>query len=428
MSFHSNTRIVGNEDCPPIPIGLPVLAKMAFEGRELAPVWNQLVHRVTDAPNDAAALLDLSTIAHLQGRREDRLALQSEALKLQQVYRQLPAVSSTKPIRLLAFMAPGDFMANMPIEFLLEGTGVRLDMLYIAPGAALPQGVPDHDVAMVAVAESDANQPVLREIVELVRGWPRPVLNAPDRIARLTRDGTWELLRSTPGVVIPMNARLSRADFLRLGLGKTAIDDLLPGCAFPIIARPSGSHAGEGLSKIDDRTAVAAYLQERIEQDFYIAPFIDYRNDDGKYRKYRVVLIEGRPYASHMATSSAWMIHYLNAGMTGSPEKRAEEAQFMANFDRHFAVRHSVALRAIAERFGLDYIPFDCGETQDGRLLVFESGTNMIVHSMDSPELFPYKRPQMEKLFHAFEVMLQNACALQIDGPRPHKSDPPPIE
>lgn len=36
----------------------------------------------------------------------------------------------------------------------------------------------------------------------------------------------------------------------------------------------------------------------------------------------------------------------------------------------------------------------------------------MIVHSMDPPDLFPYKQRQMEKVFKAFQAMLHNAaCA-----------------
>ena len=83
----------------------------------------------------------------------------------------------------------------------------------------------------------------------------------------------------------------------------------------------------------------------------------------------------------------------------------------MAAFDEDFAVRHAAALRGIAERIDLDYIPFDCGETRDGKLLVFESGTNMVVHCMDPQELFPYKRPQMAKVFGAFQAMLRNRMA-----------------
>ena len=83
----------------------------------------------------------------------------------------------------------------------------------------------------------------------------------------------------------------------------------------------------------------------------------------------------------------------------------------MAEFDYDFAVRHEIALHAIAERIGLDYVTVDCGETLDGELLVFEAGNGMIVHAMDPPDLFPYKRPQMDKVFAAFAAMLRNACA-----------------
>jgi hypothetical protein len=103
------------------------------------------------------------------------------------------------------------------------------------------------------------------------------------------------------------------------------------------------------------------------------------------------------------------MIYYLNADMRGSAAKRAEEARFMADFDGDFAVRHKRALNAIAQNIGLEYLPFDCGETSDGKLLIFETGTNMIVHAMDPTDLFSYKQPQMHKIFGAFQRMLHNA-------------------
>jgi hypothetical protein len=392
---------------PAVPLGLPTLIKMAFDGVDLAPVWNELVGRAKEDPRDAAALIDLSTIAHIQGRPNDRAVLQTWALEMERIYRQPSSVAVAEPIRVLAFMAPGDFMANMPIGFLLEGSSITLDMVYVLPGRPLPRPLPDHDVALVAVAESKENQALLRQITAIARSWPRPVVNSPRHIARLTRDGTWTLLKSVPGVEIPMNARIDRGSFERISVGDSTLEQALEGRTFPIIARPLDSHAGEGLCKLECAADIHAYLRERSEPEFYVAPFVDYRGPDGLFRKYRIALIDGCPYAVHMAVSEHWMIHYLNADMTGSAEKRAEEARFMADFDEDFAVRHATALRVIAERISLDYIPLDCGETRDGKLLIFETGTNMIVHSMDPPGLFPYKRPQMEKVFGAFQAMLR---------------------
>jgi hypothetical protein len=400
-----------------VPIGLPRLAKMAFDGVDLAPLWNTLVLRVQDDPDDAAALLDLSMIAHLQGRPNDRAALQTWALELQRLYRQPSAAAGPGPLKLLAFMTPGDFMANMPIGFLLEGSNVTLDMIYVTPGLSLPQPLPHHDVALVAVGESNENQIVLQELAALLRSWPRPIVNSPRQIARLTRDGVWALLNSAPGVAMPVNKRIDRQALERIALGEVPIEAALAGCLFPIIARPVDSHAGEGLCKLACAADIVEYLREHAEREFYIAPFVDYRGRDGLYRKYRIALVDGRPYAVHMAISEHWMIHYLNADMTGSAEKRAEEARFMATFDEDFAIRHAAALRAIAERVDLDYIQLDCGEMRDGRLLVFEVGTNMVVHAMDAADLFPYKRPQMEKIFRAFQGLLQSRAALAVPTP-----------
>jgi hypothetical protein len=414
MPINAAASNYGADNCPPTPIGLPTLAKLAFDGMDLAPIWNTLVGQVINDAGDTAALIDLSTIAHLQGRPADRLALQRQALEINCIYRQPSTTATARPIKLLAFMAPGDFMANIPVEFMLEGSDVTLDMVYIVPGAPLPQPLLDHDVALVAVAESSENQAVLREIATIVKSWPRPVLNVPNRIARLTRDGTWELLKSAPDVAIPMNARVTRTTLVQIAGDSRQVEDILAGSTFPIIVRPIDSHAGEGLAKLDNQVAIDTYLVERTECEFYIAPFVDYRSADGLFRKYRIALIESKPYACHMAISKHWMIHYLNAEMRERPERRAEEARFMAEFDDNFAVRHATAFNAIAERFDLDYIPIDCGETREGKLLVFEAGTNMIVHAMDPLDLFPYKRPQMEKVFSAFQSMLQKRAMQSV--------------
>lgn len=393
----------------PMPIGLPALCKMAFDGLDLAPVWNELVLRVRARPDDAAALLDLSTIAQLQGRPQHRRELQLAALSLQSIYRRPAEIANARPLKLLALMAPGDFMANTPLEFMLDGSSIELDMMYVVPGLPTPPP-PEHDVALVAVDSSGESAAVLDEVSRLVKSWPKPVLNAPDRVARLTRAGTWELLKDAPEVVIPMNVRVPRATLAKIGAGEAPVESILDGGGFPIIVRPSWSQAGVGLVKVDERSTLAPYLREWADSEFYVAPFVDYSGADGLFRKCRVVLIDGRPYVAHMAVSQHWMIHYLNANMRFDAARRAEEERFMASFDRDFALRHAAAFKAIVERTGLDYLPIDCAETKDGKLLVFEAGTAMIVHSMDPPDLFPYKAPQMEKVFRAFQALLYRAA------------------
>jgi hypothetical protein len=390
---------------PATPIGIARLSKMMFDGVDLTPLWRELIGKYIYRRDDSAALFDLAMVEQLFGNLEDGLARQDEALAINRLYRS-PFAGSTPALELLAFAAPGDIGTNTPLEFLLEGSDIALTTLFVVPGLPLPDTLPAHDLAIVAVGESDGNAPILAEIDRLIQRWSRPVLNSPAAIPELSRQRLFARLDGVPDVVMPMTRRIGRGDVVKLGAGATALPELLPDGGFPLIARPVGSHAGHGLKKLDDTAAIAAYLGGRPEAEFYLSRFVDYRSADGLYRKYRIVFIGGRPFACHMAITDQWMIYYLNANMKESAAKRAEEAQFMADFDGDFARRHGPALAAIAERVGLDYFGIDCAETVDGALLVFEADIAMIVHAMDSPEIFPYKPPQMRKVFDAFRAML----------------------
>lgn len=393
-------------------IGLAPLMRVAFLQQDLAPLGEALLARAQAHPDDAHAYLDFSTVLQLKGQRELALAVQAQAIELQQWY-SLPAQApeSGPGMRMLVVMGPGDLMSNTPIEFLVEQSDVALDLLYLTADGPFPEEVPEHDVLLVAVAESDANQPLLARLVPFLLGWPRPVVNRPEQIVHTSRDGLCNRLQDVPGVAMPRTARLSRAQLQALATGELQVDALLPGDDFPLIVRPLGSHAGHDLERMASAGELHAYLEKVGAECFYIARFVDYRNDDGQYRKYRIALIDGRPYICHFAVSSHWMIHYLNAGMDESAVKREEEARIMAHFDEQFARRHAQAFQAIDARMLMPYLGIDCAETRDGELLVFEADNAMIVHAMDAEEMYPYKRPAMQKVFAAFRAMLARAAS-----------------
>ncbi|HLI21274.1 MAG TPA: hypothetical protein VKV32_09180 [Stellaceae bacterium] len=392
-----------------MPLGVAKLSKLAFDGVDLGPLHSQLLDKYIFEPDNAAALMDLSIIEQLFGNEHDGVARQSEALRLRQVYRS-PSTGEAPVLRLLALAAPGDVGNNTPLEFLLEGSDIALTTLYIVPGHPLP-AIPAHDVAIVAACESDANRAVLAEIARLLPSWPKPVLNHPDQIALLSRERLYGVVQSIPGLSIPATVRIDRTTLGDIAGGRSALEKHLPDGAFPVVVRPLDSHAGRGLKKIADAAALTAYLAERPERGFYISSYIDYRSPDGLFRKYRVVFIAGKPYACHMAIADQWMLYYLNAGMAESAQKKIEEERFMTGFDHEFARRHRAALAGLASRIGLDYFGIDCAQTAEGKLLLFEADIAMIVHLMDSPAVFPYKVPQMRKLFADFGVMLKNRAS-----------------
>jgi glutathione synthase/RimK-type ligase-like ATP-grasp enzyme len=406
-------------------IGLAILAKLAFSGVDVGPIGLELLNRLSTDPDDANALMDMSIILHIKGNAELGIAMQNQALALKQVYRLGPDIVSNSDMactHLLALVSPGDLAENNAIEFLVEGSNIVVDLLYIGPDMSLPEKLPNFDVVMVAVSESDRNRPLLGYLEETIlpeitRKHPRPLINKPDRIGRLSRNGTCELLNTEPGIVVPITARVERSLLVNIGQEKTPVSQIISDGDFPIIIRPVDSHKGIGLEKLVSPSQILTYIEQRPEHAFYVSRFIDYSSKDGKYRKYRIVFIAGQPYVCHMAISDDWMVHYMSAGMLDSEEKRVEEATFMANFDQNFALKHRQAFHNMVEKLDLEYVGIDCGETKQGELLIFEVDSSMTIHAMDSVEVFPYKKIQMNKVFNAFINLVDQTKNISSNHP-----------
>lgn len=383
--------------------GAARLGALAYEGRPLT----ALLALIGPAPGElrptdlAGWLLDVSLAHALCFRPQQATCLQREALTLAQAYRVRGGGAADGP-RVLVLMAPGDLMANAPIDFLTTATNLQLTLLYVCPGVPLPDRLPEHDVAIVAASQSEPA--ALLRLGALFDAWPRPILNDPRRIAALSRDGVALRLLDRPGLASPASVQASRGCLLADGAA------LLPDGRYPVLLRPLHSHAGDGLVKCDRPADIAGFLAATRGDLFYLTQFVDYRGRDGWFRKYRVAFIEGRPFLCHMAASEWWMVHYLNAGMAESAAKRGAEADAMAEFDHGFARRHRTALAAVADAIGLDYFSIDCTELADGRLLVFEADVAAIIHFMDPPALYPYKHAPMQLCADAFAAMVGRRC------------------
>jgi hypothetical protein len=386
-------------------IGLARLTRAAEAGHDLRPLWRRLIARLLDGSIEAGEGLDLALIAQLLGDKEAGIAILQTILASHQLFRS-PCAARPPRLRVLALAAATDIGSNTPIEFLLENSGIELTTLYVMPDIDWPDWLPDHDVAIVVASDSDDCRIALEKIARAAPNWPRPLLNPPQLVGHLDRDKLHGLLGGIEGLEIPQTACVTREQLLSLSQSMLALSDVASDLAFPIIVRPRGSHAGKGLAKLDDVEAIERYLAGQAEDLFFVSRFVDYRSEDGAFRKYRIVLIDGRPYACHLAIADRWDIWYLNAGMAQSADKRLEEQTFMQTFDVGFSQRHRTALSGLSKRIGLDYFTADCAETKDGSLLIFEADNTAIVHDMDPPDVFPYKVPQMRKVFDAFAAML----------------------
>ena len=371
---------------------VPLLSSASI-GRMPASMIPELIARAHEDPDPANMFMQMFHILLALGQDDFAADMQTRALERRCLYRM--AGPATPALRLLALMGPGNRMDNAPLEFVIEDSDIRLDLMYLVPDQELPEIIPDHDVAMVALSESDRNQPLLRRMEDWLTDWPRPVLNRPHHVRRCARDTASQLLNGIPGLLMPDTRKFRRRQ--------------ISGLRFPTTIRPIDTHAGKGLAKLDTAAELDAYLAINPDIEFFVADHVDYRNDDGLYRKVRIALIDREPYVCHLAISDDWIVHYVSAGMQLSEHKRVEEAAMMESFDRDFAVRHCVAFHGIAERLELDYVILDCGEMPDGRLVLFEADIGGWIHATDPVDTFPYKGPVMQKAFDAFRTMLESA-------------------
>ncbi len=386
---------------PPLVRGIADLTTFAYHGND----YDSVIERIGHAGDETARLFDTAIACQLDFRRAEGLNLQDEALDRAQVFR-VRSQASARALRLLALVGPGELMVNTPLDFLTNDLDVRLDLLYALPGRPLPAVIPDHDVAFFALGEPDPE--TLRRLQALFDHWPRPALNNPRFLPALERDALSRSLADVASIRSPAALAVTRAMLDRHLSDGHPIPGL--GAArglYPCLIRPAASHAGFGLARVRDEAELAEYLRYSFERNYYLTEFEDYASSDGCYRKLRVGFIDRQPFLCHMAVSQHWMVHYLNAGMTESVDKRNQEARAMADFDAGFARRHAAAFGALHQRLGFDFYSIDCAETQDGRLLVFEADAAAIIHMMDPHEMFPYKRPQMRKVFGAFDAMLR---------------------
>jgi tetratricopeptide (TPR) repeat protein len=331
------------------------------------------------------------------GNEAQALAHQRHALALQPIASRAASVAPAA-LTILALHVPGTFQANIPLDFVLDPARVTLHKWFLTDGPA--PALPPHDLVFTAIADAPEIADAVRRAAGFIARNGKPAINAPYALAATSRDAVAGAFRESQTVMVAPLVQRTRE----------AIRASHP--AFPFLVRPLDSHAGDDLAKIDDAAALDAYLAATPRGDaFYCSHFVDYRNADGFFRKYRIAFVAGVPYPVHMAISPRWMIHYYNAPMAENAWMRDEEHAFMRDIHSVFDGLRAAALREIAAAIPLDYFGIDCSIAPDGRVLLFEASAAMLVHANDPVDVFPYKAQYVPRIFRALEELFAKRLA-----------------
>jgi len=385
-------------------LGLAPFLRMSLLKKDLLPISKQIFAELELHAENPELLMNASIVMYLYNQEQLAADAQEQALAIQRTF-YISAAQQPAKIRLLVLSTPGDLAENTPIDCLLEGWDIDFIFHYFNEKPIIWDALPDFDLVLIASCYSTANHDLLQNLSKQLKNCPKPILNQPQFIANTERSKASQILQAIPGLLMPPTASIHRDDLMDIAILKGTLNTYFDWAQFPIILRPIDSDAGKNLEKINTPEAIIDYLHRVNDTHFYLSNFIDYANKQGIYTKIRIVLIAGKAFVCHLAITTDWKIHYLNAQMDQSPEKRGIEQKFMANFDQ-FIQKHKMALEGIYQKSGLDYIGIDCAEMPSGELLIFEIDHDMIVHGMDDEAIFPYKPYFAKKIPEAFRGLL----------------------
>ena len=308
----------------------------------------------------------------------------------------------------LLLYAPGP--GCTPVDYLLRKAPYDCHFYCVLPDA--PHNLDllraKADVVVNLIADADNGTGVLPFAQDLVEQLGRPIFNHPCLIMNTGRDVVAKRIAGIPLCRIPRSVRLAGP-----GLAKAAQNKSLDGVAMPLLARVAGNHGGDDFEKLDDLNAIAEFVSKRLEADYYLTEYVDYRSADGFFRKYRLISIDGELLPYHLAIHDDWKVHHFRTDMANQSWMRQEEETFLKAPHLIFDEPHQAALRAVAAATGLDYCGIDCAIGRDGAIVIFESNAAMLVHG-ENDEIFAYKNSYVAKIKDAFDAKLTRLAASSL--------------
>jgi glutathione synthase/RimK-type ligase-like ATP-grasp enzyme len=181
------------------------------------------------------------------------------------------------------------------------------------------------------------------------------------------------------------------------------------GITYPYIFRSAGDHGGKGMELINNEDELYKLESFAFDgRDFYVIEFVDFRSEDGYYRKARIMVIDGEAYVRHMIIADSWKVHAESRSilMNDHAALRQEEESFVTNPPAYI----KTLCKQMHKVLKLDFFGMDCNIGADGSLLVFELNTCMntsfSAKSKEAYETYKYLVESSSKIKTAFKELL----------------------
>jgi tetratricopeptide (TPR) repeat protein len=402
MGFHKAALKVHREVVKAVPGDAKARVNLANSLRECGELDEARTHYeavLRAVPDQAEAHRGLAYVLMYLREKEAALEHRRQAQRLKP--EPAPAWHGKEGApRVLIFASPCG--GNSPITRILAASALRC--CYIVPDFCDPSApLPAHDLVVNAVGDADQCGTSLEALPALLTQTSRPVLNQPERVTPTGRADNARLLGHLQHVVTPRIVAVPR-DVLATPEGIARLER--EGFAFPILLRSPGFHEGSHFVRVEKADELAGVAAGLPGQNLMAISYMDARDSDGKIRKFRAMMIDGRLYPLHKAISHEWMIHYATAEMAQSAEHRAEDAAYLEDMAGVLGPRAMAALGRIQAALGLDYAGADFSLGRNGEVLLFEANATMSVPAPEKGAQWDFRRPAVGRIHGAVQEMV----------------------
>ena len=174
------------------------------------------------------------------------------------------------------------------------------------------------------ICNADDGKDVLVHALDLVERLGRPTVNHPRLIMDTDRETIARRLADIPYCIIPKTSRVAGSALTNIALNKE-----FAGFHLPLLVRVAGSHGGDDFGKFDDWDDIVDFVSENLKAVYYVIEYINYRSEDGFFRKYRIIFVDGEIFPYHLAIHDDWKVHHFRTDMANHAWMRKEEERFL---------------------------------------------------------------------------------------------------
>ena len=319
-----------------------------------------------------------------------------------------PALRNEHPVRILKLMSAAG--GNIPLDEVLTPFRFEVTGLIAEFAERLPP-VESYGAVINAIGDADRCARGLKAAAALLRESRGPVLNPPERVMATGREALSDRLAGLEGVRTPRVRTLARELFDRRLAAATLAAE---GWCCPLLLRARGYHSGHHFTRVERFGELDAAGQALPGEHLLAIEWLDGAGADGRFRKYRAMLIDGRVFPLHLAIAQQWKVHYFSSDMATSQAHQAEELRYLADPAAVIGERAMTALRRVAGVLGLDYAGIDFALDADGVVLVFEANATMRIVPPPPGPAGDRRRPFIDRAMMAARELLSGRRGIMM--------------